>query len=177
MFFCIFPVPSPHLDTISRSTCTALQLINNPNLVQVTTLMAQLFGFPPGYFVIRSVATDRLWDVSSDEVEDGAPIILWPEKEQSLVEGGRFGLCYSRSPQAYEYVKASETRKRTTRSVASLIESAYLRVSCFSGVFYRFLGRFVLAGVWACDRRRGYGQFGGYDRLLTDLDSHKGTVS
>lgn len=49
--------------------------------------MAQLFGFPPGYFVIRSVATDRLWDVSSDEVEDGTPLILWPQKEQSLVEG------------------------------------------------------------------------------------------
>jgi len=39
--------------------------------------------------VIRSVATDRLWDVSSDEVEDGTRIILWPEKEQSLVEGLR----------------------------------------------------------------------------------------
>ena len=50
--------------------------------------MAQLFGFPPGYFVIRSLATGRLWDVSSDEVEDGTPVILWPEKEQSLVEGG-----------------------------------------------------------------------------------------
>ena len=49
--------------------------------------MAQLFGFPPGYFVIRSVATDRLWDVSSDEVEDGTSLILWPQKEQSLVEG------------------------------------------------------------------------------------------
>ncbi|KAF8560152.1 WD40 repeat-like protein [Imleria badia] len=46
-------------------------------------------GFPPGYFVIRSVATGRLWDVSSDEVEDGTPVILWSEKEQSLVEGLR----------------------------------------------------------------------------------------
>lgn len=56
--------------------------------------MAHLFGFPPGYFVIRSVATGRLWDVSSDEVEDGTPVILWPEKEQSLVEGGLLGLSY-----------------------------------------------------------------------------------
>jgi len=39
--------------------------------------------------VIRSVATDRLWDVSSDEVDDGTPVILWPQKEQSLVEGLR----------------------------------------------------------------------------------------
>jgi WD repeat-containing protein 23 len=44
--------------------------------------------------VIRSVATDRLWDVSSDEVEDGTRIILWPEKEQSLVEGGLSGLWH-----------------------------------------------------------------------------------
>ena len=47
---------------------------------------AQLSGFPPGYFVIRSVATGRLWDVSLDDVEDGTEIVLWPEKEQSLVE-------------------------------------------------------------------------------------------
>ncbi|KAF9229039.1 hypothetical protein BS17DRAFT_770944 [Gyrodon lividus] len=50
---------------------------------------AQLSGFPPGYFVIRSVATGRLWDVSLDEVEDGTEIVLWPEKEQSLVESLR----------------------------------------------------------------------------------------
>lgn len=31
----------------------------------------QTFGFPTGYFVIRSVATDRLWDVKADDVEDG----------------------------------------------------------------------------------------------------------
>ena len=45
------------------------------------------YGFPPGYFIIKSVATDRLLDVQSDEVEDGTPIILWPETETSLVEG------------------------------------------------------------------------------------------
>ncbi|KAF8846158.1 WD40 repeat-like protein [Paxillus ammoniavirescens] len=50
---------------------------------------AQLSGFPPGYFLIRSVATGRLWDVSLDEVEDGTEIVLWPEKEQSLVESLR----------------------------------------------------------------------------------------
>lgn len=46
----------------------------------------QLSGFPPGYFVIRSLATGRLWDVSGDAVEDGAEVVLWPEKEHSLVE-------------------------------------------------------------------------------------------
>lgn len=44
-------------------------------------------GFPPGYFVIRSVATNRVLDVQSDEVEDGTELLLWSEKESSLVEG------------------------------------------------------------------------------------------
>jgi hypothetical protein len=46
----------------------------------------QTNGFPPGYFVIRSVATNRLLDVTQDDVEDGTEILLWPEKETSLVE-------------------------------------------------------------------------------------------
>ncbi|EFI28711.1 hypothetical protein CC1G_13737 [Coprinopsis cinerea okayama7 len=43
-------------------------------------------GFPPGYFVVRSAACERLLDVSGDEIEDGTEIVLWPEKEKSLVE-------------------------------------------------------------------------------------------
>jgi hypothetical protein len=35
------------------------------------TADSQTFGFPPGYFVVHSVATNRLWDVENDEVEDG----------------------------------------------------------------------------------------------------------
>ncbi|KXN88944.1 hypothetical protein AN958_06815 [Leucoagaricus sp. SymC.cos] len=46
-------------------------------------------GFPPGYFVIRSVATNRSLDVKGDAVEDGTEVLLWPEKETSLVEGFR----------------------------------------------------------------------------------------
>jgi len=49
----------------------------------------QTFGFPSGYFIIRSVATHRLLDVEGDEIEDGTEIALWPEKESSLVEGLR----------------------------------------------------------------------------------------
>lgn len=45
------------------------------------------YGFPPGYFVIKSVATERSLDVESDLVEDGTPLILFPETETSLVEG------------------------------------------------------------------------------------------
>jgi hypothetical protein len=43
-------------------------------------------GFPTGCFILRSVPTGRLLDVASDSVQDGAPIILWPEKDNSLVE-------------------------------------------------------------------------------------------
>ncbi|KAH7881067.1 uncharacterized protein C8R40DRAFT_1076381 [Lentinula edodes] len=46
-------------------------------------------GFPPGYFIIRSLATGRLLDVAGDYAEDGTEIILWPEKESSLVESRR----------------------------------------------------------------------------------------
>ncbi|KAI0053436.1 WD40 repeat-like protein [Auriscalpium vulgare] len=44
------------------------------------------YGFPEGYFVINSVASKRLLDVAGDSVEDGAEVILWPQKESSLVE-------------------------------------------------------------------------------------------
>jgi len=70
--------------------CTANAPDKRPTLNHRYT-MTHLFGFPPGYFVIRSVATGRLWDVSLDEVEDGTPVILWSEKEQSLVEGEESG--------------------------------------------------------------------------------------
>ena len=45
------------------------------------------FGFPSGYFVIRSLATGRVLDIELDDVSDGAEAILWPEKETSIVEG------------------------------------------------------------------------------------------
>lgn len=44
-------------------------------------------GFPTGFFVLRSVSSGRVLDVCSDSVQDGAPLILWPEKDNSLVEG------------------------------------------------------------------------------------------
>jgi hypothetical protein len=46
----------------------------------------QTNGFPTGYFLIRSVATNRLLDVTQNDIEDGTEIILWPETETSLVE-------------------------------------------------------------------------------------------
>jgi len=44
------------------------------------------YGFPPGCFVLRSVSSGRMLDVASDSVQDSSPIILWPEKDNSLVE-------------------------------------------------------------------------------------------
>lgn len=44
------------------------------------------FGFPAGYFILRSVGSNRLLDVTLDDIEDGTEIALWPEKEKSLVE-------------------------------------------------------------------------------------------
>jgi hypothetical protein len=43
-------------------------------------------GFPVGYFIIKSAATGKVFDVYLDEIEDGTDIILSPEKEKSLVE-------------------------------------------------------------------------------------------
>lgn len=48
------------------------------------------YGFPLGYFVIRSAASNRVLDVSDDSIEDGADVLLWPEKESSLVESLSF---------------------------------------------------------------------------------------
>jgi len=63
------------------------------------TASAQLYGFPEGYFVIRNVANGRLMDVGGDEVEDGTEILLWPEKEKSLVESEfTFGAHTSSEP-------------------------------------------------------------------------------
>jgi len=53
------------------------------------TIHIDTSGFPAGYFVIRSVGSNKLLDVAMDEFEDGTEIALWPEKEKSLVESFR----------------------------------------------------------------------------------------
>jgi len=52
-------------------------------------------GFPHGYFVVKSVGTGRLMDVERNEGA-GAEIVLWPEKERSLVEGASLSLSSGR---------------------------------------------------------------------------------
>lgn len=44
-------------------------------------------GFPTGYFLIRSMATGKVLDVSTNDTSDGTPLVLWNEKEKSLVSG------------------------------------------------------------------------------------------
>lgn len=46
----------------------------------------QTYGFPPGYFIIRNLATNRVLDVEKDGIEDGTEVILWAETETALVE-------------------------------------------------------------------------------------------
>lgn len=53
------------------------------------------FGFPTAYFVIKSVASNWVLDVAGDGIEDGTEIILWPEKDFSLLE---CKLCGRRKP-------------------------------------------------------------------------------
>ena len=54
----------------------------------VPPLTAELntYGFPQGYFMLRSLGTDRVLDVAQGLTADGTPVILWPMNETSLVE-------------------------------------------------------------------------------------------
>jgi len=54
--------------------------------MSVTSQEIRSNGFPPGYFVIRSIAADRLLDISGDSLEDGAEVLLWPQTDYSIVE-------------------------------------------------------------------------------------------
>ncbi|KAF8628219.1 hypothetical protein AX15_004007 [Amanita polypyramis BW_CC] len=51
--------------------------------------MTTTHGFPAGYFVIKSMVSGRVLDVAGDEIEDGTEVLLWMEKEKSLVESLR----------------------------------------------------------------------------------------
>jgi len=76
----------------------------------------QTHGFPPGYFIVRSVATNRALDVHGDDIEDGTEIILWSEKETSLVESVYYLPSYLYILH-YPLIQPVETRMLTTKSV------------------------------------------------------------
>ena len=44
------------------------------------------YGFPREYFMLRSIGSERVLDVTQGFKEDGTPIILWPVTESSLVD-------------------------------------------------------------------------------------------
>lgn len=68
----------------STPLSTAYFLAINIDILKMAVI--ETCGFPAGYFVIRSVASNRMLDVTMDDIEDGTEIILWPEKDTSLVE-------------------------------------------------------------------------------------------
>jgi hypothetical protein len=82
-------IPGPTAARYIYELCPRLIVLPNTMLVKEGDEKASFndYGFPPGYFVLHSVSSGRMIDVSSDSVQDGAPIILWPEKDNSLVEG------------------------------------------------------------------------------------------
>ena len=59
------------------------------------TNVSSTSGFPVGYFIIKSAATGRVFDVYLDEIDDGTGITLSPEKEKSIVES-EFTICSKR---------------------------------------------------------------------------------
>lgn len=69
------PSYSPTLSTVSAPGSSSAQ-----------THSAHDNGFPGGYFLIKSVATGKVLDVARGENDDGTDVILWNEKETSLVE-------------------------------------------------------------------------------------------
>ena len=97
--------PSPQPESQASSNSAASPSAHNPRCAQhppIPTLfepptvpppsysasMSSLpnLGFPPGYFLIRSVANGRALDVAQNETKDGSKVVCWPEKEYSLVE-------------------------------------------------------------------------------------------
>jgi hypothetical protein len=70
-------------DPLPFAATSSLLFIAYPAMTQT---IIETSGFPAGYFIVRSVASKRLLDVAGDGIEDGTEIVLWPEKEKSLVE-------------------------------------------------------------------------------------------
>ncbi|KAH8099280.1 WD40 repeat-like protein [Cristinia sonorae] len=71
-----------------RSSKDRIMLLPASDTPEIPPVEADLstYGFPQGYFVVHNRASDRLLDVEADMIEDGTQLILWPEKEHSLVE-------------------------------------------------------------------------------------------
>lgn len=81
---------SPHLSSSPIPDIETMLITSEKDAkpTQIPPLNAELtdYGFPQGYFMLRSAGTGRVLDVFQGLKEDGTPIILWPATETSLVE-------------------------------------------------------------------------------------------
>ncbi|EPQ60331.1 hypothetical protein GLOTRDRAFT_108904 [Gloeophyllum trabeum ATCC 11539] len=57
--------------------------------MQLTQNSLETYGFPQGFFVIKSLASGRLLDVEASTSDDSTEVILYPEQETSLVDSLR----------------------------------------------------------------------------------------
>ncbi|KAI0778307.1 WD40 repeat-like protein [Trametes elegans] len=65
------------------------QMQLSPDTVLPLDVDLKSYGFPQGYFMLRSYGNGRVLDVSQAFDEDGTPIILWPASDTSQVESMR----------------------------------------------------------------------------------------
>lgn len=72
---------------ISPLSFTMTMTSNTDSIPKAILAPDEDLGFPAGYFVLRSTGSDRMLDVEMGKVDDGAEILLFPEKEKSLVDG------------------------------------------------------------------------------------------
>jgi hypothetical protein len=84
-------IPGNPVILLSHLYCTAFySACLKPNIMVIKAgdkeALPDAHGFPRGDFLLHSVSSGRLLDVSSDSVQDGTPMILLPEKDNSLVE-------------------------------------------------------------------------------------------
>ncbi|KDQ63158.1 hypothetical protein JAAARDRAFT_147176 [Jaapia argillacea MUCL 33604] len=77
-------------DTAPRQCCKGAHCLSSfpspMNMMILNEKAPDAHGFPPGYFIIRSVGSDRLLDVDQSGVEDGTELILYVDKEKLLVD-------------------------------------------------------------------------------------------
>ena len=92
------PASRLSLDPISPTLTMAFETPPPYTIAASASTYGSIFGFPLGYFVIRSLATGRVLDVDANQISDGTEVVLWEEKEKSLVESLYFVCTWSMSP-------------------------------------------------------------------------------
>ena len=65
----------------------------SPSVISPLESELNSYGFPRGYFMLRSAGSQRVLDLTQGLKEDGTPIILWPVTETSLVDCEQSSPC------------------------------------------------------------------------------------